>query len=240
MPTKNATFEEIRKARFRRRTREEIKKAKREGVGVIKIDNVDGIRTWIDEIYRCNVSTLTRQGRWGAYPDSYKDVVLDELVSAKRLLKEHFNIYGATFRGHLIAYMIAREYKGFMDPTKAASDARFWKKHANDVLMEHLVKEACERGFSWLEYGFDRVKRDGRIPSLYSGIQAWRRKFGFEEVPIPIYYLGLSRTGRVMQHLFSFRDYIITRSVYIPESARKFFLRLYAPRHRRYDPLLFT
>lgn len=240
MPIKNATFEEIQKARFRRRTREEIKKAKKEGVGVIKIDSVDGIRTWINGIYRCNVSILKRQGRWGAYPDSYKDVVLAELISAKRLLKEHFNIYGATFRGRLIAYVMVREYKWLMDPTKAASDARFWSKHPNDVLMAHLVKEACERGFYWLEYGFDRVKRDGKIPSLYPGIQGWRRKFGFEEIPIPIYYLGLTRAGSVIRHLFSFRDYIITRSAYIPESARKFFLKFYAPRHRRYDSLLFA
>jgi len=152
------TFEEIWK-RFKRRSREEIRKAEREGVEVIKIDNVEGIEKWIDDIYRCNVSALLRQGRWGGYPDSYKDVYLSELLAWKKLLKEHFNIYGAIFRGRLIAYIIVQEYNKLMKPTKAYSQTNFLRKHPNDVLVTHLVKEACERGFEWFDYGFDRVRR---------------------------------------------------------------------------------
>ena len=231
--TRDATFEEIWRSRFKRRNREEIRKAEREGVSVIKIDTIEGIQQWIDDIFRCNVSTLGRQGRWGAFPDSYKEVVLYELVEAKKMLGKYFNIYGALYRGHLIAYLIVQEYNKLMEPTKAASRTEFLYKHPNDVIVAHLVKEACERGFHWVEYGFDRISREGKIPSLYAGIQMWRRKFGFDEIPMPIYRLGLTRSGKALQRLYSGREYLITRSASIPESIRGLLLKLYAPRHRK-------
>jgi len=232
--TKNKTFEEIWK-RFRKRTREEIRKAQREGVSVIKIDTVDSIYKWMDDIHQCNVSALKRQGRWGAYPDSYKEVFLSELVSDKRLLGEHYNIYGAVCRGHLIAYMIFQEYNKLIALTKAASQTEFLAEHPNEVLIAHIVKEACERGFHWLQYTFDRARHDEKIPSLYSSLRMFKFKFGFEEVPIPIYRLGLTPVGRMIQYLYSGKQYFITRSAYIPESVRAFYLRLYAPRRRRFS-----
>ena len=231
--TENVAFEDIWRHRVRKRTREEIRKARREGVNVVRIDTVDDIREWMKDIHQCNISALKRQGRWGAYPDSYKEVFLSELISSKELLKEHFNIYGAVYRGHLIAYMIFQEYNGFMALSKAASHTKFLVKHPNDVLIAYVLKEACEKKVHWLEYTFDRVRYGGKIPSLHSGIRAFKRKFGFEDVPIPIYRLGLTRSGRTIQRLYTGREYIITRGAYIPKFVRSFFLRFYAPRRRR-------
>jgi len=236
--TENSTFEEIWRHRFKRRNREEIRKAEREGVSVIIIDTVDSMHTWIDDIYRCNVSTLARQGRWGAYPDSYKEVVLSELVRAKKLLGEHFNVYGAIYEGRLIAYLVVQDYNKLIYPTKAMSRTRFLGKNPNAVLVAHLVKQACERRFHWVEYGFDRVRRDGKIPSLYPGIQIWRRKFGFKEVPIPIYRLGLTRAGKAIQYLYSCREHLVTASVYVPGMIRCFLGKLYAPRRRKLYALM--
>lgn len=238
IPTENTTFEDIWRHKVTKRTREYVRKARREGVEVLKIDTVNGIRTWMEDIHQCNVSALRRQGRWGAYPDSYKEVFLPELVSAKERLKQHFNIYGALYRGRLIAYMVFQEYKKLISLSKAASRTESLGKHPNDVLIAHVLKEACERKFHWLEYTFDRVRRDGKIPSLYPGLQGFKRKFGFEEVHIPIYRLGLTRKGRIIQRLYSGREYLVTRSAYIPKAARAFFLRLYAPRRRGMTPFL--
>jgi len=232
--TGNMTFEDIWRHRVRKRTREEVRKAKREGVGVLKIDSVSSIRTWMEDIYRCNVSALTRQGRWGAYPDSYKDVFLSELVSAKERLKQHFNIYGALYRGHLIAYMVFQEYKRLISLSKAASRTEFLTKHPNDVLIAHIAKEACERKFHWLGYTFDRVRRDGKIPSLYPGLQGFKRKFGFEEVPVPIFRLALSRKGKFIRSLYSSRETLIANSAQFPGFIRGLVLKLYAPRRRRF------
>jgi len=236
--TENVAFEEIWRRQVRKRTREEIHKARREGVNVVQIDTVADIREWMEDIHRCNISALNRQGRWGAYPDSYKEVFLSELVSSKELLKEHFNIYGAFYRGRLIAYMIFQEYNGFMALSKAASRTEFLAKHPNDVLIAYVLKEACKRKFRWLEYTFDRVRSDGKVPSLYPGLRAFKRKFGFEEVPIPIYRLGLTRSGRIIQHLYSTREHMITSSAYLPESVRGLFLRFYAPRRRNLSGIL--
>lgn len=240
IPTKNASFEEIWRRRFKRRNREEIRKAQGEGVSVVKIDSVDGIRGWMDGIHRCDVSTLKRQGRWGAYPDSYRDVFLSELIEAKKLLGDHFNIYGAVYRQRLIAYLVVQEFNRLMEPTKAASRTEFLKKHPNDVLVAHLIKEACERGFDWVEYGFDRVSWNSEIRSLYAGIQMWRRKFGFEEIPVPIYRLGLNRSGRMIQRLYSGREYIVARSAYVPESLMRFFEKLYGAKRRKLSTFMYA
>lgn len=232
--TGNTTFEDVWRHGVRKRTREEVRKAKREGVEVLKIDTANSIRAWIEDIYRCNVSALTRQGRWGAYPDSYKDVFLSELVSAKQRLKQHFNIYGALYRGHLIAYMVFQEYKRLISLSKAASRTEFLTKHPNDVLIAHVIKEACERKFHWLGYTFDRVRRDGKIPSLYPGLQSFKRKFGFEEVPVPIFRLALSRKGKLLRSLYSSRETLIVNSAQFPGFIRGFLLKLYAPRRRRF------
>ena len=233
IPTKNMTFEEIWRHRFRKRVRQDIRNAEREGVSVVKIDSEDAIKKWMDHIHECNVSALVRQGRWGAYPDSYKEVLLSELLSTKKVLGEHFNIYGAIYKDHLIAYQIVLEYNKLITGTKTASRAKYFDKHPNDLLVAHLVKEACERGFYWLEKGFDRVRSDEKIPSLTPGVRMWKRKFGFEEVPIPIYRLGLTRSGRMLQHLYAVREHIFIKSALLPKPFRDLFLKSYAPRRRK-------
>jgi len=238
--TGNTTFEEIIRRRFKKRGREKIRKAKREGISFVRIDTVDAIRKWIDDIYRCNISALKRQGREGAYPDSNKEVYLSELVMTKMNLREGFNIYGAVFDGRLVAYMAVQAFNRLMQVTKAMSDTRYLYKCPNDALFAHLIKEGCERGFEWVEYGFDRVKLGGRIPSLHSSIIEFKIKFGFEEVPLFIYRLGLTYSGRMLQHLFSLREYAIAGTAYVPESIRNFLWRFYGPRRRKFFAFLYT
>ena len=240
MRTDNTTFEDIWKHKFEKRARNRIRKAAREGVSVTKLDTVEDISMWMDDIYSCNVSALKRQGRWGAYPDSYKEVSLSEYVSAKKRLKEHFNLYGAIYGGRLIAYMVIQEYNKLMQVGKAISHTRFLDKYPNEALVANIAREACERGFGWFEYGWDRVKRKGKLPSLYSSLQKFKFKFGFEEVPILIYRLGLTRKGRAIQRLYRHRDFIITRSAYIPESLRSLFLKFYAAKRRELESYLYT
>lgn len=238
--TGNKTFEEINKQWFKKRAREKVRKAEREGISFVRIDTVKGIHEWIDDIYRCNLSALERQGRGGAYPDSYKEVYLAELVKTKRHLGDGFNIYGAVFDGRLVAYMTVQEFNKLMQATKAMSDTRYLHKCPNDALIANIIREGCERGFEWFEYGFDRVRVGGRIPSLHSSINEFKFKFGFEEVPLFIYRLGLTHSGRMLQHLFSMREYAIAGSAYVPESFRNFLWRFYGPRRRRFFAFLYT
>lgn len=235
MSIKNATFEEIWNKRFKKNARYSVRKAKNEGVNVIKIDDFDDIYKWINDIYQCNLSALKRQGREGAYPDSYKEVFLSELISTKKILGQYFNIYGAIYQERLIAYMIVREYNMMMQVNKAMSHTKFLDKCPNDALIAYLVKEACDRGVDWFEYAFERVKRGGKIPMLHPTLLLFKSKFGFEEVPMFIYRLGLTPIGRMIKALYSGREYIIARSAYIPESIREVLLRFYAQRRRRFS-----
>ncbi len=230
--TSGTTFDEISKRRFSKQSRNRIRKAEKRGVEVIKIDNPDGIREWIDDIYVCNLSALKRQRRLGTYPDSYKDVYLSELMSSKNLLKDHFNIYAAIHRERLIAYIVIAEFNKLMQVNKAMSHANFLDKCPNDALVAHIVKDACERGFDWFQYGWDRVKRGGKIRSLYASLQNFKFKFGFEEIPIHIYRLGLNRKGAILKRLYALREYVITRSASFPESMRSIPMTLYMPRRR--------
>jgi len=238
--TGNKTFEEIKKRRFKKHAREKMRKAEREGISFVRIDTVEGIYEWIDDIFRCNLSSLERQGREGAYPDSYKEVYLSELVKTKRHLGDGFIIYGAVSDGQLVAYMTVQEFNRLMQATKTMSDTGYLHKCPNDALIANIVKEGCERGFEWFEYGFDRVRVGGRIPSLHSSINEFKFKFGFEEVPLFIYRLGLTYSGRMLQHLFSLREYAIAGSAYVPESIRNFLWRFYGPRRRRFFAFLYT
>ena len=231
--TRNTTFDEILKHQFSKQSRNRIRKAEKKGVEVIKIDSLDGIHEWIDDIYQCNLSALKRQGRLGAYPDSYKDVYLSELLSSKSLLKDNFNIYAAIYRGRLIAYIVIAEFNKLMQVNKAMSHTNFLDKCPNDALVAYIVKDACERGFDWFQYGWDRVKHGGRIKSLYASLQNFKFKFGFEEIPIYIYRLSLNRKGAILKRLYAFREYVITRSASFPESLRNLPMTLYLPRRRQ-------
>jgi hypothetical protein len=236
----NRTFEEIKKQVLKKHAREKIRKAEREGIVFVRIDTEESIHEWIDDIYRCNLSALERQGRKGAYPDSYRDVYLSELVKTKRNLGDGFTIYGAVFDGRLVSYMIVQEFGRLMQATKAMSDTRYLRKCPNDALIANIIREGCERGFGWFEYGFDRVKIGGRVPSLHSSINEFKFKFGFEEVPLFIYRLGLTYSGKLLQHVFSMREYAIASSAYVPESLRNFLWRFYGPRRRRFSAFLYT
>ncbi len=231
--TKDRSFEEIWKHQFNKRARNRVRKAEREGVSVVKIDTVDKINAWIDDIHQCNLSALKRQGRWGAYPDSHKEVFLSELVHTKAYLGKHFNVYGAIYRGVLIAYFVIQEYNRLMQVGKAMSHSSFLDKYPNEALVADMVRRAREYGYHWFEYGWDRVRRKGKAPSLYPSLQRFKDKFGFEEVPIIIYRLGLSHFGRVIKNLYSVREHVLSRSASIPKPAMKVLLRIYVPRRRR-------
>ena len=238
--TGNMAFEQIWKHKFNKHARYNVRRAEREGVEVIEIESEEDIRKWMEDIYWCNVSALKRQGREGAYPDSYKEVYFTELVSDKKLLPEYFKIYGAIYRGRLIAYMIVLEYNKLMEVSKAMSHTNFLDKRPNDALIAHLLREGCEKGFELFEYGLERTKLGGKIRSLYPKLEIFRSKFGFEEVPVLVYRLGLTRSGRVLQHLFSSREHLLTRYASAPVFVRKFLLRLYAPKRRKLYAFLST
>ena len=228
------TFADVWKNRFSKHARNQVRKAGKEGVNVVKINVEKELGEWMEDIYQCNLSALKRQGRIGAYPDSYKEVLRSELLSTKNHLKENFNIYGAVYRDRLIAYMITREYNGLMHINKAMSHTQFLRKRPNDALIGYLVKEACNQGFKWFEYGFDRVKWRGQVPSLYSTLQEFKFKFGFEEVPVPIFRLGISCKGSILQSLFAGREFLTVNSARMPNFVRELFYSLYAPKHRRF------
>lgn len=238
MRTKNTAFEDIWKRRFNKNARYKVRKAKREGIDIIRIDTKDEIHTWIEDIHQCNLSALERQGRTGAYPDSHKEIYLSELISTKMRLGKFFNIYGAVYGNRLIAYMIVHEYNRLMELTKAMSHTAFLKKCPNDALIAYIIREACERGFDLFEYGLDRVSRRGKMPSLHPELQMFRSKFGFEEIPIFIYRLGLNQAGRMIQRLFYIREYAIIGSGFVPEAVRGLWRRLYEPKRRQLSSFL--
>jgi len=226
------TYSEISKTKFTKGARYNIRKAERDGVKIIEIKTEQDISKWIDDIYQCNLSALKRQGREGAFPDSCKEVYLSELLKDKKRLGDYYRIYGAVYNNRLIAYIILHEYNKAMLTTKIMSHTNFLAKYPNDALVAHIIKKACEKNFEIFEYGLERTKIAGKIPSLYPGLEKYFLKFGCEEVPVLIYRLGLTRSGKLLQNLFSGKEYLMTRYAYLPSPIRSLFLRIYAPKRR--------
>lgn len=234
------TFEEIFRSKFSKLARYNIRRAEREGIDILELKNENDIYHWIDDIYQCNLSALQRQGRQWAYPESYKEIYAFELVRDKIRLAEWFKIYGAIYHGKLIAYTIAVWYKNVMQIGKLMSHTKFLDKRPNDALLAHAIEDACENGVKLFEYGLYRTGINTGNQSLYPGVEMFFTKFGFEKIPIFIYRLGLDYSGRLLQHVFSYREYFLTRWASFPMFIKKFFLKLYAPRRRKLFALLHT
>ncbi len=206
-------FEEIWKTGFSKHARNRTRKAEKEGVSVREIKSYE---KWISDMYLCNMSSFLRQRRYPRYPHSDEDAFLVYLNKHKELLGESFRIYGAFFRGRLIAYSATLEFNELILLMLMMSLSESMPKCPNDALLEYLIRHACGGGFAWIYYSFDRVSYEADKPSLHRSLRRFKFEHGFEERPMRVYTLGLSRSGKFLQWLMSRYNYMFVSSATFP------------------------
>ena len=218
------SFEEIWKNGFSKHARNRARKAEKEGVCVREVESFED---WISDMYLCNMSSFYRQKRYARYPHSDEKAFLVYLNKHRELLGESFKVYGAFFRGRLIAYSATLEFNRLILAMLMMSSSEFLYKCPNDAVLTHLIQHACEDGFDWIYYSFDRVSyRSGR-PSLHTSLRRFKFEHGFREFPMKVYFLGLGRSGGFLQWLMSFYNFMFVSSAGFPSFLTDILQKLY-------------
>ncbi|UCE29585.1 MAG: GNAT family N-acetyltransferase [Candidatus Bathyarchaeota archaeon] len=207
------SFESVWKSDFSKHARNRARKADKEGV---EVREVEVLENWISDMYLCNMSSFHRQQRHPRYPHSDERAFLVYLNKHKELLGESFKVYGAFVKGRLVAYSATLEFNQLILVMLMMSLSEFMSKCPNDTLLRHLVQHACKDRFNWIYYSFDRVSHESERPSLHTTLRRFKFERGFREFPMKIYSLGLSRSGKFVQRLLSFYNFMFVSSAAFP------------------------
>lgn len=210
-------FEDVWTKDFSKHARNAARKAEKVGVHVSEVEDVE---SWIDDLVVCNISSLRRQGRIETSRKCDRAMFLEYLTRHVRLLGDHFRVFGAFFDSRLVAYMTTIEYNKLVMITSAMSRSRYLLKRPNDALLTHIARHACEAGFDWVYYSFDRVSRFQDKPSLLPSLVRFKFEHGFKEVLVPVYRLGLTRAGKILGWLLSAYTDALVGSAYLPQVLR--------------------
>lgn len=228
--TRKKSFKEIWMNEFSKHARNRTRKAEKEGVSVHELRAPE---EWISDMYLCNMSSFYRQKRYPRYPHSDKDAFLAYLNWHKKLLGENCRIYGAFFHNHLIAYMVTLEFNRLIVISLLMSLSEFLSKCPNDALLRHLVDHACKDGFEWICYSFGRTSYSLENRSLQFSLRRFKFEHGFEEQPMKIYFLGLTRTGRLLQRMISIYNWFFIASSRFPHFVTNALQKIYERRKYR-------
>ena len=211
--THEKSFDEIWMNEFSKHARNRARKAEKEGINVHEIK---AFEDQISDMHLCNVSSFYRQKRYPRYPHSEKDAFLVYLNKHRSVLHENYKVYGAFFDERLTAYMATVQFNKAIVIGLMMSLSRFLSKCPNDALLKHIANHACKNDFSWIFYSFDRVSQSSRRPSLLSPLIKFKLDHGFREYPMEIFSLGLTHSGRVLQKLTSFYNFMFVNSARFP------------------------
>jgi len=136
---------------FRKGTRSTIKKAQREGIVVV------GDRAWssMAEFYRLHCLTRKKHG-----------VPPQPLAFFKELHKQAIEqgsglVVTAYLKGKSIAAGVFLEFNGAVIYKYGASDTRYQRLGANDLLLFHAISHYCERGCRTLDFGRTSPANEG-------------------------------------------------------------------------------
>ena len=207
------SFEEIWMNEFSKHVRNRARKAEKEGV---RVRQIKAFEDWISDMHLCNMSSFYRQKRYPRYPHCERDAFLVYLNKHKEVLKDSYKVYGAFFGERLIAYMATVQFNRSIVISLMMSLTGFLSKCPNNALLTYIIRHACENDFAWVFYAFDRVSYGSERSRLLSSLMKFKFDHGFKEYPMGIYSLGLTHTGKVLQKLTSFYNYLFVSSTGFP------------------------
>ncbi|MFB3787415.1 MAG: GNAT family N-acetyltransferase [bacterium] len=156
-------FEEIWSRRFQPRNRTNIRRAREQGVRAEWSNSREAVQA-MKQLYQ------RATHRWEGVetvPERFFDSLAD-------LSGDEVRIWLARKDDAILAGDMVFYGKGEAQYFAGAGDERFLSFHGSKLLMSEIIRDACERGFSWFNFG-----ASGGL----AGVEQFKRIFGGETVP---------------------------------------------------------
>jgi hypothetical protein len=212
------TYEHWQRNQIKKDVKENLRRAKREGVEVRAVPFDDSFVQGVKDLYD---ETPVRQGRrfwhYGKSIDKIKE------------------IHGTyENRSEFIAAFLGDEFIGFLKMVytdeyaktmHVISKERHFSKRPTSAMIAKAVEICAEKGKKFLVYG--EYTFDGRVQN---SLTDFKRHNGFEPFPFPRYFVPLTRRGKLALQLGLHHDWR-TR---IPQPVTKYFLSLRSRYYRRF------
>lgn len=145
-----------------------IGKAKRDGV-TVRIDaSVEGLRTF---------NGLNQRTKRNLGVPAHPFVLLCNM-SAR--LRGQMTLYLAEIEGRAIAGMVTISFKDGICYAYGASDERYLRYHANDLLIWQAIEDGCNKGYRWFDFG--KTAPDNQ------GLARFKKHWGTEQKGLYYHY----------------------------------------------------
>lgn len=216
-----STYEDWFRNRIKKDVKENLRRAKREGVIVqtAQYDDrfVQGIKDLCDE-------TPIRQGkRFWHHGKSF-----EEIKKLHGTYSERAEYIGAYFGDELIGFIKMVYTDSVAKTMHVISKERHHQKRPTNALIAKAVEVCAEKGLSHLiygEYNFPGKKKNS--------LTEFKRHNGFEEMRYPRYFVPLSSKGKLAIKLSLHRE----AKTWIPLPVANVLLRMRAHLYRNFYPL---
>jgi hypothetical protein len=169
---------------IRSNTRNHIRKSQKTGLEVRETQYDDAFVRGITEIFN---ETPVRQGR--KFWHYGKDFATVKQQFSRFLFRE--DLIGAYYQDELIGFLMLGNAGQYGVIGQILSKVRHRDKATNNALMAKAVEVCARRGLPYLVY----------VQWGSQSLADFKRQSGFEETPIPRYYVPLTRRGRLVLHL---------------------------------------
>jgi CelD/BcsL family acetyltransferase involved in cellulose biosynthesis len=162
-------------ARFRPAVRRNIRQAGERGVAIRRAERPEDQ----DIFYRLHLRTRRRQGV-PVQPRRFFRMLWESLIRTGL-----GTVFIAEASGQPVAAGMFLCWNGTTILKYSASDERAWPLRANNLVMWHSIKTACEQGFRWFDFGRTDVGKEG--------LRAFKLSWGAVEEPLVYETLGATR-----------------------------------------------
>ena len=211
------TYEDWLKNRIKKDVKENIRRAKREGIVVRTSPYDDQFVRGIKELYD---ETPIRQGK----PFWHHGKSFEVLKEVHGTYQERAEYLGAYLGDELIGFIKMVYVDDFAKTMHVISKEKYFRMRPTNALIAKAVEICAEKRLSYLIYGEYSFAGKGKNP-----LTDFKRHHGFEEVRYPQHFVPLTTKGRIAIRLGLHRG--LRR--FVPAPATNVFLKLRGAYYRR-------
>jgi hypothetical protein len=211
------TYEDWLKNRIKKDVKENVRRAKREGIVARTSSYDDQFVRGIKELYD---ETPIRQGkRFWHHGKSF-----DALKEVHGTYQERAEYIGAYLGDELIGFIKMVYVDNFAKTMHVISKEKYFRMRPTNALLAKAVEICAEKRLSYLIYGEYSFAGKGENP-----LTDFKRHHGFEEVRYPRHFVPLTTKGKIAIRLGLHRGL----QQYVPAPAANVFLKLRGAYYRR-------